>query len=87
MSINEYMLYNNSEAADTVAHELWHAHQHECADHPSSARDYQYQYNFENYIRPEMGHEAYENQLIEAEARAFAAQFKGRLVEIGSRRR
>lgn len=87
LSINEYMLYNNSEAADTVAHELWHAHQHECAAHPSSARDYQYQYNFENYIRPEMGHEAYENQLIEAEARAFAAQFKGRLVEIGSRRR
>ena len=87
LSINEYMLYNNSEAADTVAHELWHAHQHECADNPSSARDYQYQYNFENYIRPEMGHEAYENQLIEAEARAFAAQFKGRLAEIGSRRR
>ena len=82
LSINEYMLYNNSEAADTVAHELWHAHQHECADHPSSARDYQYQYNFENYIRPEMGHEAYENQLIEAEARAFAAQFKGRLKEM-----
>lgn len=86
LSINEYMLYNNSEAADTVAHELWHAHQHECADHPLSARDYQYQYNFENYIRPEMGHEAYENQLIEAEARAFAAQFKGRLAEIDSRR-
>ncbi|SEM23159.1 hypothetical protein SAMN04487770_12957 [Butyrivibrio sp. ob235] len=86
LNINEYMLYNNSEAADTIAHELWHAHQHECADHPSSARDYQYQYNFENYIRPEMGHEAYEGQLIEAEARAFAAQFKGRLEEIGSRR-
>ena len=86
LRINEYMLYNNSEAADTVAHELWHAHQHECAECPSSARDYQYQYNFENYIRPEMGHEAYENQLIEAEARAFAAQFKGRLAEIGSRR-
>lgn len=86
LSINEYMLYNSSEAADTIAHELWHAHQHECADHPSSARDYQYQYNFENYICPEMGHEAYENQLIEAEARAFAAQFKGRLAEIASRR-
>lgn len=37
------------------------------------------QYNFENYIRPEMGHELYENQLVEAEARAFAQQFKGRL--------
>lgn len=86
LSINEFMLYNNSEAADTVAHELWHAYQHECADNPSSARDYQYQYNFENYIRPEMGHEAYENQLIEAEARAFAAQFKGRIDELSVRR-
>lgn len=27
LSINEYMLYNSEEAADTVAHELWHAHQ------------------------------------------------------------
>lgn len=79
LSINEYMLYNSEEAADTVAHELWHAHQRECADHPQNARDYQYQYNFENYIRPEMGHELYENQLVEAEARAFAQQFKGRL--------
>lgn len=73
------MLYNSEEAADTVAHELWHAHQRECADHPQNVRDYQYQYNFENYIRPEMGHELYENQLVEAEARAFAQQFKGRL--------
>lgn len=79
LSINEYMLYNSEEAADTVAHELWHAHQRECADHPQNVRDYQYQYNFENYIRPEMGHELYENQLVEAEARAFAQQFKGRL--------
>ena len=87
LSVNEFMLYNNSEAADTVAHELWHAHQHECAVNPLSARDYQYQYNFENYICPEMGHESYESQLVEAEARAFAAQFKGRLAEIGSGRR
>lgn len=87
LHINEYMLYNSNEAADTIAHELWHAHQHECAEKPQSARDYQYQYNFENYIRPEMGHEAYENQLIEAEARAFAEQFKGRLAEINRRNR
>ena len=86
LRINEYMLYDNEEAADTIAHELWHAHQHECAENPSSARDYQYQYNFENYIRPEIGHEAYESQLVEAEARAFAAQFKGRIAELGSRR-
>jgi len=79
LHINEYMLYNSREAADTVAHELWHAHQQECASHPKSPRDYQYQYNFENYISPEYGFEQYQNQLVEAEARSFAAQFKNRI--------
>lgn len=82
LRINEYMLYNSEEAADTIAHELWHAHQHECAMNPRCARDYQYQYNFENYIPPELGQEAYENQLVEAEARAFAAQFKDKLASV-----
>ena len=82
LRINEYMLYNSEEAADTIAHELWHAHQHERAMNPRCARDYQYQYNFENYIPPELGQEAYENQLVEAEARAFAAQFKDKLVPV-----
>lgn len=85
LHVNEYMLYNSDEAADTIAHELWHAHQHECAINPQSARDYQYQYNFENYIAPELGQEAYEGQLLEAEARAFAAQFKDRLSMIKGR--
>lgn len=85
LRINEYMLYNSDEAADTIAHELWHAHQYECATNPQNARDYQYQYNFENYIPPELGQEAYESQLVEAEARAFAAQFKDRLSMIKGR--
>ena len=79
LRVNEYMLYDNLEAADTVAHELWHAHQRECANHPQSIRDIQYQFNFDNYISPDLGHELYENQLIEAEARAFAGQIKERL--------
>jgi len=79
LHINEYMLYNSEEAADTVAHELWHAHQQECALQPKSARDYQYQYNFDNYISPEYGFEQYQNQLVEAEARSFAAQFRDRI--------
>lgn len=85
LHINEYMLYNSDEAADTIAHELWHAHQYECAINPQNTRDYQYQFNFENYIPPELGQEAYENQLVEAEARAFAAQFKDRLSMIKGR--
>ncbi len=87
LQVNEYMLYNSNEAADTIAHELWHAHQRECAENPQTARDYQYQYNFENYITPELDHQAYESQLLEAEARAFAAQFKERLASISGRSR
>lgn len=79
LNINEYMLYNSSEAADTIAHELWHAHQYECAEDLQNPRDYQYRYNFENYINPELGQEAYENQLVEAEARAYASQYKDML--------
>lgn len=85
LRVNEYMLADSEEAADTIAHELWHAHQRECANNPRDVRDYQYQFNYENYITPEMGHEAYENQLIEAEARAFAQQFKGRIKEMTGR--
>ena len=79
LQINENMLYNSREAADTIAHELWHAHQQECALQPTNPRDYQYQYNFENYINPEDGFEQYQNQLVEAEARSFAAQFRDRI--------
>ncbi len=79
LSINEYMLYDNNEAADTVAHELWHAYQHERAMNPQSAKDFQYQYGFDNYIRPDDDFTAYQDQLVEAEARAFAQQFKDRL--------
>lgn len=79
LHINEYMLYNSREAADTIAHELWHAHQQECALNPKNPRDYQYQYNFDNYISPEYGFEQYRNQLVEAEARSFAAQFRDRI--------
>ena len=79
LEVNEHMLYDNNEAADTIAHELWHAYQHERAMNPQSAKDYQYQYGFENYIRPDDDFTAYQDQLVEAEARAFAQQFKDRL--------
>lgn len=79
LEVNEHMLYDNNEAADTIAHELWHAYQHERAMNPQSAKDYQYQYGFDNYIRPDDDFTAYQDQLVEAEARAFAQQFKDRL--------
>jgi len=79
LSINEYMLYDSNEAADTVAHELWHAYQHERAVNPQSPKDFQYQYGFDNYIRPSDDFDGYQSQLVEAEARAFADQFKDML--------
>ncbi|MBE6730241.1 MAG: hypothetical protein E7564_00965 [Ruminococcaceae bacterium] len=85
LMVNEYMLYNSDEAADTIAHELWHCHQHERAMNPQSALDYQYQHNFDNYISPDLDQQAYEDQLVEAEARAFANQFKDRLQALKGR--
>lgn len=85
LAVNEYMLYDNEEAADTVAHELWHAYQHQRASNPQSTKDYQYQYGFDNYISPEDDFMEYQNQLVEAEARAFAQQFKDRLNMKGRR--
>ncbi len=79
LEVNEHMLYENEEAADTIAHELWHAYQHERAENPTSTKDYLYKYGFDNYVRPEDDFSAYQDQLVEAEARAFAQQFKDRL--------
>ena len=87
LSINQFMLFDSKEAADTVAHELYHAHQYERAENPQCERDLQYRANFENYIKPQYGQETYENQLVEAEARAFAAQIKERLGHSEIRRR
>jgi hypothetical protein len=82
LTINEYMLHDSNEAADTVTHELWHAYQHERASNPQSPKDFQYQFGFENYIRPGDDFDAYQTQLVEAEARAFADQVKGALTQV-----
>jgi len=85
LSINEYMLHDSNEAADTVAHELWHAYQHERSSNPCSPKDFLYQAGFDNYIRPCDDFDGYQCQLVEAEARAFADQFKGAIVQGGFR--
>jgi predicted SprT family Zn-dependent metalloprotease len=43
MEINANMLDDSAEAADTIAHELWHAHQHQCALDPTSEKGREYQ--------------------------------------------
>ena len=77
--INEHMLYQNDEAADTVAHELWHARQYERSQNPRSKQDLMYAENFNDYITPEEDFEGYQSQILESEARAFANQIKERL--------
>lgn len=79
LSINEYMMSDSEETADTVAHELWHAHQMEIADNALSDKSEDYAANFEFYIPPELCFDAYQDQLIEAEARAFADRIKTRI--------
>lgn len=79
LSINEYMLYQNDEAADTVAHELWHALQYQRASNPKTKLDAMYAENFNDYISYNEDFEGYQSQLLESEARAFAQQIKDRL--------
>jgi len=79
LEINENMLDDSKEAADTVAHEMWHAYQQQCAMDPTSERGREYQEGFDNYISPEYDFEGYQNQMVEAEAREFAQGYKDRL--------
>lgn len=84
--INKNLMDNPREVVNTVAHEAWHAYQHQRAKRPVTRKDAFYVVNFENYIRPKLvdgkwvGFEEYESQLVEAEARAFGKLF----VERGS---
>ena len=79
MEINENMLDDSNEAADTIAHEMWHAHQEQAAKDPNNPRAAEYQEAFDNYISPEYDFEAYQDQMIEAEARDYAQGFKDKL--------
>ena len=79
IEINTNMLYDNVEAADTIAHEMWHAYQEQAAKDPNDPRAAEYQEAFDNYITPDIDFEAYQEQMIEAEARDYAQAFKDRL--------
>jgi hypothetical protein len=79
MEVNVNMLDDSNEAADTIAHEMWHAHQEQAANDPNNPRAEEYQEGFDNYISPEFDFEGYQNQMVEAEARDYAQGFKDRL--------
>ena len=74
--------YNHpSEIVDTIAHEMRHAYQFERALKLETYTDLLYAYNFTHYIEPRsvmgfyINFTDYQDQFIEAEARAFASHF------------
>ncbi len=81
IAINKANLDDPVEIVDTVAHEMRHAYQFQRAKNPQNYMDLLYAYNFTNYINPYVDKDGYVNftdyqdQLIEAEARAFAKLF------------
>lgn len=82
LGINACELDNPKELVNTVAHELRHAYQEQRALNPETEMDYKYLANLSNYISPlftETGEcilfTDYQDQLVEAEARAFADIF------------
>ena len=85
IGINENILSDPYEVVDTVAHESYHAKQHECAENPQCWKDFQYQHWFENYIDGMYDFEVYESQFVEAEARAIAERFKDALAQSNER--
>ena len=82
IEINVNMLDDSGEAADTIAHEMWHAFQEQAANDPNNPRAGEYREGFENYITPDIDFEGYENQMVEAEARDYAQGFKDRLAKL-----
>jgi len=79
IEINANMLDDSNEAADTIAHEMWHAYQEQAANDPNNPRAQEYQEGFDNYITPDIDFEGYEDQMVEAEAREYAQGFKDRI--------
>ena len=87
IGINEATFCEPLEVLDTIAHEMKHAFQRYRADKTETTMDKFYQYSFEHYISPIedvcgnfVNFFEYYDQYIEAEARAFAKIFTGKVV-------
>ncbi len=83
ITINRALFDDPAEIVDTIAHETWHAYQHQRANILENKHDYLYKLNFDNYISPTSLGDGkylfftdYQEQLVEAEARAFASLFR-----------
>lgn len=80
--VNNNILDDSVEVVDTVAHEMRHAYQFQCALRGETHMDKLYAFNFDNYIVPSLDEDGvfdfidYQDQLIEAEARAYAKLYR-----------
>lgn len=77
--INEYNMYDAEKTADTISHEYRHKYQHERAEKLETEQDLAFQEGFDNYIRPEDDYQGYKEQLVEADARAYAQAIKEKI--------
>lgn len=81
LELNRNILSNPQEVVDTIAHEVRHGYQYQRACIGETRADVLYAINFLNYVNPVqidgkyVNFNEYQNQLIEAEARAFAKLF------------
>lgn len=82
VSINSNNFDDPKEVINTVAHEIRHSYQNMRADKLETEQDELYKYSFDNYISPKYDNNGYclnffeyQDQLVEAEARAFANLF------------
>ena len=86
IKINKNNLDSPSELVNTIAHETRHAYQFQRACNIENYMDFLYAYNFKHYITPTLTENGYINfieyqdQLVEAEARAFAELFEKEIV-------
>lgn len=74
--INESNMHDAVETADTISHEYRHKYQHERAEKLETERDLAFKDGFDNYIRAEDDYQGYTEQLVEADARAYAQAVK-----------
>ena len=74
--INELNMSDPAETADTITHETRHCWQHERAEHPQSEQDYAFANNFANYVTPDTDFEAYQDQIVESDARDYADRYR-----------
>lgn len=77
----------NLKSAATLAHEIWHAYQHQEAKEKKTKRGKLYNVNI-NYYKDvkKYGKEAYSKQLVELEADVFGKEFSARLATAANKK-